>query len=210
MRIPAAARLVLSEADNNQLMRIGGHRSTPRGIVLRVEIVRAAAEGMANRAIARQLSTSLPTVLLWRKRYEAERLAGILEDKPRSGRPKEISANGKPRSWKPRWRPDRKTPRSRVCGPWQKCRRSAPRPCTGYGPSISCSRIASRASSSAFGANIRHTGQLCGSMRNCSIFPPGVLGSSGILAELYAAISPEAKLLCACSARSDPACAREI
>ncbi len=30
-------------------------------------IVRAAAEGMANRAIARKLPTSLPTVLLWRK-----------------------------------------------------------------------------------------------------------------------------------------------
>src|SRR4051794_2866111 len=92
MSIPGAARLVLSEADKKQLRRIGGHRSTPRGIVLRVEIVRAAAEGMANRAIARKLSTSLPTVLLWRKRYEAEGLAGIREDKPRSGRPKEISA----------------------------------------------------------------------------------------------------------------------
>src|SRR3954452_14978331 len=92
MGISAAARLVLSEADKKQLMRIVRHRSTPRGIALRVEIVRAAAEGMANRAIARKLSTSLPTVLLWRKRYEAEGLAGIHEDKPRSGRPKEISA----------------------------------------------------------------------------------------------------------------------
>src|SRR3954453_23431240 len=92
MSIPGAARLVLSEADKKQLRRIGGHRSTPQGIVLRVEIVRAAAEGMANPAIARKLSTSLPTILLWRKRYEAEGLTGILEDKPRSGRPKEISA----------------------------------------------------------------------------------------------------------------------
>src|SRR4051812_25789987 len=77
MSIPAAGRLALSEADKKWLMRIGRHRSTLRGIVLRVEIVRAAAEGTANRAIARKLSTSLPTVLLWRKRYEAERLAGI-------------------------------------------------------------------------------------------------------------------------------------
>src|SRR4051812_39414461 len=92
MSIPGAARLVLSEGDKKQLMRIGCQRSTPRGIVLRVEIVRAAAEGMANRAIARKLLTSLPTVRLRRKRYEAEGLAGIREDKPRSGRPKEISA----------------------------------------------------------------------------------------------------------------------
>src|SRR3954462_1865807 len=91
MGISAAARLVLSEGDKKQLMRIGRHRSTPRGIVLRVEIVRAAAEGMANRAIARKLSTSLPTVLLWRKRYEAEGLAGIVEDKPCSGRPTEVT-----------------------------------------------------------------------------------------------------------------------
>jgi DNA-binding NarL/FixJ family response regulator len=63
MVVPGAARLVLSEGDKKRLLRIGRHRSTPRGIVLRVEIVRAAAEGMANRAIARKLCTSLPTVL---------------------------------------------------------------------------------------------------------------------------------------------------
>src|SRR3954469_20271668 len=112
MSIPAAAQLVLSEADKKQLMRVGGHRSTPRGIVLRVEIVRAAAEGMANRAIARKLSTSLPTVLLWRDRYEAEGLGGILDDKPRSVARRRLARSGKPRSWKPRSRPDRKTPGS--------------------------------------------------------------------------------------------------
>jgi DNA-binding NarL/FixJ family response regulator len=61
MSIPTAAQLVLSEADKKQLMRIGGHRSALQGIVLRVEIVRATAEGMANHAIARKLSTSLQT-----------------------------------------------------------------------------------------------------------------------------------------------------
>jgi transposase len=38
-------------------------------------------------------TTSLPTVLLWRKRYQSESMAGILEDRPRSGRPKRISEN---------------------------------------------------------------------------------------------------------------------
>ncbi len=33
----------------------------------------------------------MPTVLLWRRRYEVKRLEGILEDHPRSGRPREIS-----------------------------------------------------------------------------------------------------------------------
>ena len=68
------------------------HRSTPRGILLRLDIVLGAAEGLANRELARKLSTSVPTVLLWRKRYENSGLAGIVEDHPRSGRPKGISA----------------------------------------------------------------------------------------------------------------------
>lgn len=42
--------------------------------------------------LARQLPTSLLTLLLWRARYQAEALAGILEDRPWPWRPKEISA----------------------------------------------------------------------------------------------------------------------
>jgi transposase len=56
-----------------------------------MNIVLGAANGLPNKALARQLSTSLPTVLLWRRRYEVKRLEGILEDQPRSGRPREIS-----------------------------------------------------------------------------------------------------------------------
>src|SRR6476469_8619659 len=91
MPLPAAAGLALSEADRKQLKAISHHRSTPRGIVLRINIVLGAAEGLANRVLARKLSTSVPTVLLWRKRYESDGLRGILEDRPRSGRPKVIS-----------------------------------------------------------------------------------------------------------------------
>ena len=72
-------------------MRMSRHRSTPGGIALRIQIVLAAAEGRANRSIARQLSTSVPTVLLWRNRYEQEGMEGIVEDRPRSGRPKRIT-----------------------------------------------------------------------------------------------------------------------
>src|SRR4051812_2956151 len=91
MPLPAAAGLVLSEAERNQLKAIRRHRSTPRGIVLRINIVLGAADGIANRILARRLSTSVPTVLLWRKRYGSGGLGGILEDRPRSGRPKRIS-----------------------------------------------------------------------------------------------------------------------
>lgn len=91
MPLPAAARLTLDDADRKQLMAISHHRSAPRGIVLRINIILGAAEGLANRVLARKLSTSVPTVLLWRKRYESDGIAGILEDRPRSGRPKRIS-----------------------------------------------------------------------------------------------------------------------
>src|SRR6266446_2275337 len=92
MPLPPAARLALDEADRKQLMAIRQHRSAPRGMVLRINIILGAAEGLANRVLARKLSTSVPTVLLWRKRYESDGIRGILEDRPRSGRPKRISA----------------------------------------------------------------------------------------------------------------------
>lgn len=92
MPLPDASPLVLSDAEKNRLLRMSRHRSTPRGVLLRIEIVLAAAQGVANRAIARTLSSSVPTVLLWRKGYEADGLAGPLEDKPRSGRPRQITA----------------------------------------------------------------------------------------------------------------------
>ena len=90
MPLPPASRLVLTDSERKQLLAISRHRATPRGIVLRLNIVLGAADGIANHVLARDLSTSLPTVLLWRRRYESKGLAGVLEDRPRSGRPKQI------------------------------------------------------------------------------------------------------------------------
>jgi transposase len=92
MPLPPAAGLALTNAERKQLVALGRHRSSPRGIVLRIDIVLGAAEGLANRVLARKLGTSVPTVLLWRKRFESDGIAGLLEDRPRSGRPKRISA----------------------------------------------------------------------------------------------------------------------
>ncbi len=92
MPLPPASKLVLGSSERKQLFAISQNRNTPRGIALRVEIVLGAAKGIANRVLARTLSTSVPTVLLWRKRYESGGLASILEDLPRSGRPKQITA----------------------------------------------------------------------------------------------------------------------
>jgi transposase len=92
MPLPPAASLVLTSSERKQLLAISRHRSTPRGILLRVNIVLGAAEGVANHVLARNLFTSVPTVLLWRRRYESGGLPGVLEDRQRSGRPKQISA----------------------------------------------------------------------------------------------------------------------
>jgi transposase len=91
MPLPSAAALPLSESERKQLVAISRRRITPRGIVLRINIILGAADGIANRVLARRLSTSVPTVLLWRKRYESAGLRGIFEDLPRSGRPKQIT-----------------------------------------------------------------------------------------------------------------------
>jgi transposase len=58
-----------------------------------VNIILGAAEGRANHLLARDLSTTMTTVLLWRKRYEADGLASLFNDRPRSGRPKQISSD---------------------------------------------------------------------------------------------------------------------
>jgi len=86
----AAPALPLTAKRRQELLQIKRLRSTPQSVALRVQIVLGAADGVANKVLARRLSTTLPTVLLWRRRYQAEGLAGILEDRPRSGRPKEI------------------------------------------------------------------------------------------------------------------------
>src|SRR5271170_8438842 len=91
MPLPPASKLALTDPERRRLRAISCHRSTPRGIALRVNILLGAAEGIANHVLARNLCTSLPTVLLWRRRYHSDGLTGVLEDRPRSGRPKQIS-----------------------------------------------------------------------------------------------------------------------
>ena len=91
MPLPSAPKLVVTASERKQMLAISRNRSTPAGIVLRIQIVLGAAEGIANRVLSRKLCTSVPTVLLWRKRYETGGLSSILEDLPRSGRPKQVT-----------------------------------------------------------------------------------------------------------------------
>jgi transposase len=65
---------------------------TAQKVVLRARIVLMAGEGMPNHAIANELLTSRPTVLLWRQRFTDAGVPGLLQDAPRPGRKKRIEA----------------------------------------------------------------------------------------------------------------------
>lgn len=66
-------------------------RTSPQRIVMRARIVLLAAQGLANRHIAREVRTSRPTVILWRDRFAAGGVAALLEDAPGRGRPASIT-----------------------------------------------------------------------------------------------------------------------
>ena len=59
--------------------------TTPQRTVTRSRIVLAAARGLSNCAIAREVGVSRPTVIKWRRRFEAERLECLPKDRPRPG-----------------------------------------------------------------------------------------------------------------------------
>lgn len=59
------------------------------GLAKRARIVLLAAEGLGNRSIAQRVGASPTTVIEWRSRYGERGLAG-LEDRERSGRPREL------------------------------------------------------------------------------------------------------------------------
>ena len=55
-------------------------RTTPQRMVLRSQICLLAADGRSNNAIAKELNTSRPTVLLWRNRFNQQGILGLSED----------------------------------------------------------------------------------------------------------------------------------
>jgi len=61
-----ASGLPLDENQRKRLQFLVRSGKTPQKIVLRARIILAAAEGKPNNAIATELQTSRPTVLLWR------------------------------------------------------------------------------------------------------------------------------------------------
>ena len=87
----AALPLSISEQEQRILGRLAHAPSTPQGIVLRTRIVLLAGEGLANHLIAKRLSTSRPTVLLWRNRFLEKGSTGLLHIEAGRGRKPEIA-----------------------------------------------------------------------------------------------------------------------
>jgi transposase len=88
----AAERLVVSKQDRELMDEFLRSGSTPQKVVFRIRVVLGAASGVSNAQLARSLETTKSSVLKWRARYREHGLEGILEDAPRSGRKKTISA----------------------------------------------------------------------------------------------------------------------
>src|SRR5215217_3215346 len=91
MANPHAIPITLSEADRSQLQGWVRRRKTGQALATRARIVLACAEpGSTNGGIAAALGVSRPTVALWRRRFAARGLDGLL-DEPRPGAPRRIT-----------------------------------------------------------------------------------------------------------------------
>jgi len=83
--------MVLRRGDRRRLEQLVRSRTTAHRVVERAQIVLASAAGAAGNAICAQLQVSRPTVSRWLDRYDADGVAGLEADRPRAGRPKQIT-----------------------------------------------------------------------------------------------------------------------
>lgn len=86
-----APTIILSEHERETLDSWKRSRSLPHRQVIRAQIIIRAADGEDSQDIAEALSVSRPTVQLWRQRFLALRVEGLLKDAPRPGRKPRIS-----------------------------------------------------------------------------------------------------------------------
>lgn len=74
------------------MVRLVKKRTTPQRVAERAKIVLGSADGRSSSAICAQVGVTKPTVRQWLDRYEADGIEALLEDRPRSGRPRTITA----------------------------------------------------------------------------------------------------------------------
>jgi transposase len=81
--------VILTAEESDRLSEWARRGKTSQALAMRSKIVLAAAKGMANNAVARQLKVTKQTVSKWRARFLRSRLDGLL-DEPRPGQPRKI------------------------------------------------------------------------------------------------------------------------
>jgi putative transposase len=84
------AKIVLSEAEADELRLWAGGRKIERRLAQRAQVILAAAAGRSVAAAAAASRLSPQACSKWRLRFETQRLDG-LRDRPRSGRPRTIA-----------------------------------------------------------------------------------------------------------------------
>ena len=85
-----APKIVLTDAERNELIRLVRSKLTSVRLAQRARIVLLAAEGMQNKDIAQQLGVGRVQVSRWRERYAQSRLSGIERDLPRGAPPVKV------------------------------------------------------------------------------------------------------------------------
>src|SRR5215207_6766116 len=86
MRITSPFAITLSVAEYRTLTVLTRRPTAPARAVLRARIVLAAARRETNASIAGNLGVHVDTVRKWRRRYSADRLAGLRTGLGRAGR----------------------------------------------------------------------------------------------------------------------------
>lgn len=81
----------LRRGDRARLERLARSRTIPQRVVERAKIVLASAAGASGAAICERLGVSRPTVTRWLDRYEQEGVSALFQDRPRAGRPRQVT-----------------------------------------------------------------------------------------------------------------------
>jgi transposase len=90
--MPMPIRVVqLRDGDKVELERLVRSRTVAQRVVERARIVLASAAGLKSTEICSEVGVSPPTVMRWLDRYEEHGIEGLLRDRPRSGKPRQIT-----------------------------------------------------------------------------------------------------------------------
>ncbi len=79
----SSASLQITPGDRGILEHLVRSGKTEQRIALRARIVLGAAAGTSNHALAKELQTSRPTIIDWRRRFAEGGIAALYEDRPR-------------------------------------------------------------------------------------------------------------------------------